>query len=232
MDADGDALIVWQDWWSDAYVQTQARSRSKTGVLGPVRTLSDNDSALHDADFQQVAVSTANAGQAVVTWGYTYGYDGIEARHLGLRGSPIYTISANPSLDPQVAMGAHSNAVFAWQDKTSRRIQARAFSKFGSLGPVQSLSAALGKAYYPRVAMDAEGNAVVVWHRFDRTRWRVQARWRSASGVLGSAQTLSAAGQSAGPPQVAVAPNGKAVVTWHGADPGFQGHHIFAAATP
>jgi hypothetical protein len=72
--------------------------------------------------------------------------------------------------------------------------------------------------------VDNDGNAVVIWKRFDGTPdcgglfgcLRVQARTRSATEILGTTQTLSAAGQDVGDltPGLAVSPNGKAVATW------------------
>jgi hypothetical protein len=64
------------------------------------------------------------------------------------------------------------------------------------------------------VAIDNNGNGLAVWERFDGANFRVQARTRSASGVLGSVQDLSAAGQNAEEPQVGIDANGKGVAVW------------------
>ena len=63
------------------------------------------------------------------------------------------------------------------------------------------------------VAVDPQGNAVFVWERREGTAvccLRVEARVRSANGTLGATQILSAAGQDAQEPHVAVAANGTA----------------------
>src|SRR6266511_6399222 len=65
-------------------------------------------------------------------------------------------------------------------------------------------------AVTPLVGVDPSGNAVFVWAREDETTdcgggcLRIQARARSASGVLRPTQTLSAAGQRADDPRVGV----------------------------
>jgi hypothetical protein len=120
------------------------------------------------------------------------------------------------ALDPQVAVDPNGNAVFTWRrfDGTKWRIQARARSAAGGLGPAQYLSAAGQSADSSQVAIDTQGDAVFTWRRFDGTKWRIQARTRSAAGVLGPAQNLSAAGQNASVPQVAVDADGDAVFTW------------------
>jgi hypothetical protein len=70
--------------------------------------------------------------------------------------------------------------------------------------------------------VDQSGDAVFDWRRFDGTTGcgglpgceRIQARARSAAGTLSAVQTLSAAGEPAFLPQVAVDPGGSAVAVW------------------
>jgi hypothetical protein len=79
---------------------------------------------------------------------------------------------------------------------------------------VGTLSAAGQNADDPQVAVDADGDAVFVWRRFDGSNFLIQARARSAGGTLSAVQTLSAAGQSAIEPQVAVDADGDAIFVW------------------
>jgi hypothetical protein len=120
------------------------------------------------------------------------------------------------ALDPQVAVDANGNAVFTWRrfDGANWRIQARARSAAGALGTIQNLSAAGQYANTSQVAVDTQGDAVFIWRRFDGANWRIQVRARSAAGVLSLVQNLSAAGQKATVPQVAVDADGDAVFTW------------------
>jgi hypothetical protein len=135
-----------------------------------------------------------------------------------------------------VAVDANDNAVFVWErwDGTNERIQARTLSAAGIRGLTQTLSAAGGDAIYPQVDVDPNGNAVFAWERccYDGTNnERIQARARSAAGILSSTQTLSAVGQSAGSAQVAVDPNGNAVFAWIGTDGRAQARARSAAGT-
>ena len=118
--------------------------------------------------------------------------------------------------DPQVAVDADGDAVFTWwrNDGANDRVQARARSAAGVLSAVQNLSAAGQNAFDPQVAVDADGDAVFTWSRFDGTNDRIQARARSAAGALSAVQTLSDAGQTRTSSQVAVDADGDAVVTW------------------
>jgi hypothetical protein len=174
-----------------------------------------------DAPDPQVAVD--RFGNAVFTWQQFNGNrHRIQARALSAAGvlSPIQTLSGSgqDAFVPQVAVDPQGDAVFTWRrfDGTNWRIQARARSAAGALGPVQTLSAAGQDAFGPEVGIDGAGNAVFTWQRFDGSHRRIQARVRSAAGVLGPIQTLSAAGHGAQHPQIAVNRGGQAVVTWDG----------------
>jgi hypothetical protein len=68
------------------------------------------------------------------------------------------------------------------------------------------------------VAIGGSGNTVFVWTRRDGSAAkcceRIQARARSAAGVLSPVQTLSKAGQNARHPQVAIDDRGETIFTW------------------
>jgi uncharacterized protein YheU (UPF0270 family) len=135
----------------------------------------------------------------------------------------------------QVAINQNGDAVFVWvaYDATTDcgggpclRINARARSATGALSYSQILSTGGQNAQFPQVAIDQSGNAVFTWERPDGTSDcfvgtacdRIQARARSAAGALSAVQTLSAAGQNASAPEVAVDLNGNAVFTWSRSD--------------
>ncbi len=215
VDADGDAVFTWvrSDGTND---RIQARARSAAGVLSPVQTLSGPG---RDASDPQVAVDAD--GDAVFTW---LRFDGVtfrvQARARSAAGvlSAVQDLSDNTGsgVQPQVAVDTDGDAVFTWShfDGTHFRIQGRARSAAGVLSPVQTLSAAGQTAFGHQVAVDATGDAVFAWHRFDGTAQRIQARARSAAGALGPVQTLSGAGQTASSPQLDLDPDGDAVITW------------------
>jgi hypothetical protein len=167
----------------------------------------------------QVAVDAD--GDAVFVWRRSDGTNQrVQARARSAAGvlSSVQNLSAagQNALEPQVAVDSDGDAVFTWRrfDGTKWRIQARARSAAGALSPVQTLSAAGRHATLPQLGVNSAGNAVFVWQRSDGTNWRVQAVGRSATGALGPVQNLSAAGQDAVTPQVAVDPAGRAVFTW------------------
>ena len=66
----------------------------------------------------------------------------------------------------------------------------------------------------PQVAVDGRGNAIAVWSRSNGTNDIVQAAARAAGGSFGAPQDVSAAGQDAHVPQVAVDGRGNAIAVW------------------
>jgi membrane protein implicated in regulation of membrane protease activity len=117
---------------------------------------------------------------------------------------------------PEMAMDTAGNVLIVWvrSDGTNLRVEARVRPAVGVLGPVETLSKAGQDAGIPQVAVDADGNALVVWRRYDGSYWRIQGRTRSAAGVLGPVETFSKAGQDADIPRVAMDAGGNALVVW------------------
>jgi hypothetical protein len=166
-------------------------------------------------------------GNAVFVWvHYGEGFR-IEARARSADGT-LRSIQAlsdpnHNAVNPQVGVDAAGNAIFVWarSDGANNRIEARARSADGALTATQLLSAPGRNAFSPQVAVDHDGDAVFVWSRRDATTgcggsgcFRIQARVRSAAGALSAIQTLSAAGQHAADPQVAVDASGKTIFVW------------------
>src|SRR5687767_13748960 len=67
----------------------------------------------------------------------------------------------------------------------------------------------------PAVAMDQNGDALVVWNRVDGAFNRIEPQARTASGVWGTVSPpLSAAGQHATNADVALDQDGDALIVW------------------
>lgn len=63
-----------------------------------------------------------------------------------------------------------------------------------------------------QVAMDPQGDALIVW--LNTSNGRIQARLRRANGTLGAVANISDPGEFASDPQVGMAANGDALIAW------------------
>jgi hypothetical protein len=116
----------------------------------------------------------------------------------------------------QVAVNAEGSALVVWQrfDGAVFRVQARTRSPIGTLGPVETLSAAGQSAFTPLVEMDVDGNSLVVWQRSDGSHPRIQAQPVASDGTPGAVQDLSNPGVEGFYPDAGVDADGDAVIVW------------------
>jgi hypothetical protein len=192
----------------------------------------DLSAAGQDAYDPQVAFD--GQGNAIAVWSRSNGTNFIvqtAARAAGgsFGASQDLSAAGQKAAFAQVAVDGQGNAIAVWSrfDGTNFVVQAAARAaasrrrrryftpkRGGSFGAPQDLSAAGQNASFPEVVFDGQGNAIAVWRRFDGTNFIVQAAVRAAGGSFGAPQDLSAAGQTANDPQVAVGGQGNAIAVW------------------
>ena len=119
---------------------------------------------------------------------------------------------------PQLAVGADGATTVTWyRNNGSNYIVQSATRPGGSstFGTPVDLSVAGRSAYDPQIAVGPDGATTVTWRRSNGTNDIVQAATRPAgSSTFGTPVDLSATGQNADVPQVAVGPDGATTVTW------------------
>jgi hypothetical protein len=213
-DSQGRSTVVWQRH-DGANMRIEARRIGADGLAaGATHTLS---AAGRDATLPQIAIDSQD--RATVVWQRSDGANTrIQARQIGADGTPegaihLLSIGGQSASFPQVAIDSQDRATAVWQrsDGTNQRIQS---VRFPGTESSQTISAAGRDAIVPQIAIDSQDRATVVWLRSDEAKWRVQSRRLEASGVPGAIRTLSAAGQDAFSPQVAVDPQGRATTAW------------------
>jgi hypothetical protein len=161
----GRAVVVWMG--SD---EIRARAVTAANVLGPLKTLSEGGSL---PQFPRIAVE--DDGDAVTAWQRE---GRIQTRTLSRAGVLGQLLTISPAgvsaTNAQVAVDADGDTVFAWEVFTGTigRVQARFRSKGGVFGPIRTLSTAGQNASDVRIAMNADGDAVITWQQFDGTKWR------------------------------------------------------------
>ena len=189
-----------------------------------------------EGNAQQVAAD--GQGDAMAIWAR---YDGThyvaETRFRPAGGAWQAAQGISPAtgdaVNPHVAMDARGDAVAVWAH--ANIIEGSYRPAGGSWQAVASdLSAAGQNAAAPQVAIDGQGNAVAIWRRSDGTNQIVQTSTRSAATGAWQAtpDDLSATGQDAADPEVAVDPQGDAVAVWSRGNAIMQTLFIQASTRP
>ncbi len=116
-----------------------------------------------------------------------------------------------------VAPSGHAVALWSVDRKQGPSgIRARALPASGTPGPVVTVVDDARRVAWPRIALDASGNAVLMWTQFAGKGVATMARRWPAGGELGPAIDLSAPAPATGfnPPSVAVGAGGDALFAW------------------
>ncbi len=119
---------------------------------------------------------------------------------------------------PQIAIDATGNvlAVFTQWDGTRTNIMANRYSvatsTWGTAALIETDNA--GDADYPQIAINANGNALAVWHQHDGTRTNIWANHYTTGTGWGTATLIETDTGRAFLPQIAIDASGNAFVVW------------------
>jgi hypothetical protein len=208
----------------------QARTRSASGQLGPVKTLVDIGQSEGEIELPEVAVDAD--GDAIVAWTQqsTSGAERglVRARTLSKTGNlgSTQTISADAAGTlaefVQVGMQPDGDAVFAWQYSTNNnegQIQTRTLKAAGTLTKTRNVSGF--EAIMPDFDIAPDGDAIFAWVQADPFAGGLQAKTRTMAedGTFGRNVSLSPRGGESLEVQAALNSNGGAAFAYSLKDP-------------
>lgn len=215
---DGTATVVWSRFDGEDSI-VQARQVEDDGTLE--ESIDDLSAAGESAIQPQVDLGPG--GEATVVWNRFDGANWIvQSERISPAGTPagaVQNLSAvgRSAAEPQLAVDDEGAAAVVWDrfDGSSFVVQARRLDPAGSpLGAAVNLSASGRDAAEPQLALAPDGDATVLWSRFDGANWIVQRRDLGTDGTLGAIATLSASGRNAGDPALAWGSDGTLAMTW------------------
>jgi len=218
-DADGDAFIVWTEPIAPmtasvaAEYRVSAAMRPADGRWQPGQTLSRlglNPEVTVDA-----------RGDAIATW---EGRSGVEAAIKPVGGGWLAPqIVGSPRgeepQEPQLASDASGEAIVVAplqvRGRGSAGIQAALRPSGGTFSPPQRISLHPEDALDPRIAMNARGDAVVVWDAQVRSGCLLRAAFRPAGGAWGAPRAVPDGREYCrGRHRVAIDERGDAMLAW------------------
>ncbi len=185
---------------------------------------------VQDGKQSDPAVAMDGDGNFVVTW-VSLSEGGIVARTFNLNGEAtsvafmVNTTTGNSHADPDVAMDDEGNYTIVWtaaeQDNGSMGIFAQRFNSSGSrLGSVFMVNQYQTDSQdSPRIAMDDDGNFIVVWQSFGQDTfggYGIYARRYSSSGsaLTDEFQVNDTTSGYQFEPSVSMDSDGDFVITW------------------
>jgi hypothetical protein len=209
IDANGDAIAVWWAPGSSGF-RAQFRRLPGSGPPGPVHNLSPAVTGFSGS----LRIATTPHGRSLAVWSDSA--SGLEARTIGPRGAlgPVMDITSPGRRGgfADLATAANGDSVVAWAvDRLDRdlQIRGRTIAADGTLGPIRNLSEP--DVYEgPRVAIDADGDAIATWNRSGQ----VEARAIPPAGALGPVVSISEPTRAGLDPDVVTDADGDSVVAW------------------
>jgi hypothetical protein len=223
VDVQGDAIVIWNRAEGPGGGPVQEAFRPAGGAWhAPV----DVTQGSEWGDFSQAAFD--KQGDALAMW-----QDPLQSAFMpaGGRWQPPSTVGselvARPGSD--FAVDGRGDAVAVWDSWTegflSHRVAQAAFRPAGgewqapvNLSEEDSSEDWRWEPYEPRVAIDAQGDAVVVWSSGYGESGGVMSAFKSGSGAWQAPVDLSLPGTSDGGAQVAFDGQGNALTVWDGED--------------
>ena len=223
MDANGNAIAVWEQndalfnpsiwanrytkgvgWGAAALIET-----SDTGIaVGPKIAFYANGNAI--VVWTQIDAGPRNVNANRYTVGSGWG-----------TAVKVETNAAGSSFGAQIAIGTDGTAIAVWQksDGTRDNIWASRYAPLLGWTTPELIETGANDAGSPRIAIDANGNALAVWQQTDGTTVNIWANRYTAGSGWGTAaliETDNAADASS--PQIAIAANGNATAVWYQSD--------------
>jgi hypothetical protein len=215
VDAAGDAVAVWSRSNGPNYIVQRATKPTGGGWGAPL----DLSAPGRDAKAPQVAVD--GAGRFVAVWSRSTGLaTAVVQSATGVPGGawsgPDDLSNIGRNDEPQIAVDSGGDAVAVWSHYEAglTLIQGAVRPAGGAWEPPLPLSAPVGTAEKPQVALDAAGRAIAVWRRDDGAGYLIESAQRPSVGGWFPPAPLSAPGANAEAPQIAVDAAGNAVTVW------------------
>ncbi len=117
---------------------------------------------------------------------------------------------------PQIAFDNNDNAFAVWQQKDNSDIFSIRVSRFdgASWGNIEQIEAGAGNSYSPQIAIDTNGNALVVWQQRDANNRGDILASRFNGDSWSSAVPIETGAFDAQSPQITIDNNGNALAVW------------------
>jgi len=212
---DGTSTAVWTSY-----------NGSKNIIQAATRPVGGNFSAPVDLsaagqNAQAPQIDSAPDGTVTAVWERTNGSNFIIQAAIrppgGSFGAPVdLSATGRDANNAQITMAPDGTATAIWSrfNGSNNIIQSATRPPGGSFGSAIDLSATGANALQPQIDTAPDGTTIAIWRRSNGAKTIIQASSRPPGGAFGIPADLSAAGQNASGPQIAIALDGSATAVW------------------
>jgi predicted lipoprotein with Yx(FWY)xxD motif len=175
-DGSGGAIVVWNDWRSDASGDLYAQ---RINASGAVQWIANGDTVVTITNTQDGKMVVPDGMHGViVAWRDTRaGGNDVYAQRLNGSGQPVWTANgvllcnyASGQTSPDITGDGYGGAFVVWMDDRATTSNYDLFAQYvQSTGSVMwpasgvAVCTAATSQYYPKAASDGEGGAIFVW---------------------------------------------------------------------
>jgi hypothetical protein len=219
IDPAGNATVIWEQFHGDHSI-IQASTKPYGGKWQAIpETLSLPG---YNASAPRVAMDSF--GNAIAVWQSSNGrHSLIQASTKPFQGKwqavpDTLSLSDQDATHPQIVIDSYAGATVVWQSFNGKDFIIQVSSKFfqGSWQAIpEDVSLPNHHAFFPQIAVDAFGNAIIVWNQFDKDYGMIQASEKAFGGKWQAVpDTLSPSGRNALAPRIAIDAFGNATAVW------------------
>jgi hypothetical protein len=243
MDDNGNAIIVWQQ--SDGAVNHIYKSEYRNGAWNHPTNLSTDHISPDGWNASDPQVAMDNSGNAIIIWMQTGDYHKQIFKSVYRSGLWTHPASTSDHINSfgqhvyecRLAMDNSGNALIVSRqtDTVSPYTDYIYKSEFRNglwtfpTSTSDHISPAGQKTEIPAVAMDDNGNAIIVWEQLDGAEWQTfKSEYRGSTWTppASVADNISPDGQSVNYADVAMGNNGDALIVWDQPEAGGI-YHVF-----
>ncbi len=227
MDANGNAIAVWTQWGmgilpGDPNLMNYLMANRYTAGVGWGTATSISGTSLLNS---MVRIAMNAGGDAIIAWGTCNDNSSsctISVQPYVTGGNSWSSAGGNvPNLySLDIAMDANGNAIVIWAqciDADCNQHSLWAHRYLADTGPLIEPDQPIGteaKYQFPDIAMDADGNAIVVWTQGDSTPSNILASRYLAGTGWETAAPIGTNDANNSDPQIAMDASGNAVIVW------------------
>ncbi len=220
VNAAGEAVIAWLGLDGTSVIHTVTRDAA--GSFSAEATLSLPGESLGAPE-----VAIDSSGDAVVTWIVQSGPPAVRVATRppggGFTLADGIPVAGEFGLDTVPAIAGEGEVILTWTERNGADILVKMAT--GSIGATAfsaavELSAAGSSAFEPGIAVDEDGDAVIVWSLSEGGNWSIRSTARSgADGSFSTPVQISPGNGEENSPRVVMAADGEATIVWSAGSP-------------